>query len=174
MFSQRNNPYCELLSDYKYMYSFLFFFTENRNEGLKLYFNLQEGLKKIIMKRIVGLDLGTNSIGWSLIDLDFKNKKGEILGLGSRIIPMDAKEMGKFDAGQTISQTADRTGYRGTRRLYQRDSLRRERLHRVLNVLNFLPKHYSNSIDFIKKLGQFKPDTEVKLPFRKNDDDAKK
>lgn len=123
------------------------------------------------MKRIGGFDLGTNSIGWSLIDLDFNNKEGKILGLGSRIIPMDAAEMGKFDAGQTISQTADRTGYRGTRRLYQRDNLRRERLHRVLNVLNFLPEHYSQSIDFEKKLGQFKPDTEVKLPFRKDQND---
>lgn len=123
------------------------------------------------MKRIGGFDLGTNSIGWSLIDLDFNNKEGKILGLGSRIIPMDAAEMGNFDAGQTISQTADRTGYRGTRRLYQRDNLRRERLHRVLNVLNFLPEHYSQSIDFEKKLGQFKPDTEVKLPFRKDEND---
>lgn len=123
------------------------------------------------MERIGGLDLGTNSIGWSLVDLDFNNKKGKILGLGSRIIPMDGAEMGKFDAGQTISQTADRTEYRGKRRLYQRDNLRRERLHRVLNVLKFLPKHYSQSIDFEKKLGQFKPDTEVKLPFRKDEND---
>jgi CRISPR-associated endonuclease Csn1 len=123
------------------------------------------------MKKILGLDLGTNSIGWSLVDLDFDSKKGDILGLGARIIPMDAAEMGKFDAGQTISQTADRTTYRGTRRLYQRDNLRRERLHRVLNILNFLPKHYKESIDFEKKLGQYKPNTEVKLPFRKDDED---
>lgn len=122
------------------------------------------------MKKILGLDLGTNSIGWAQILLDFENKKGDIVGLGSRIIPMDAAVMGKFDAGQTISQTADRTGYRSTRRLYQRDNLRRERLHRVLNILNFLPTHYKESIDFEKKLGQFKPDTEVKLPYKKNDD----
>jgi CRISPR-associated endonuclease Csn1 len=36
------------------------------------------------MKKILGLDLGTNSIGWALIDADEKN----ILGMGSRIIPM--------------------------------------------------------------------------------------
>lgn len=124
------------------------------------------------MKRILGLDLGTNSIGWAQIKLDFKNKQGEIQGLGSRIIPMDAAIMGKFDAGQTISQTADRTSYRGTRRLYQRDNLRRERLHRVLNVLKILPEHYRESIDFEKKLGQFKPHTEVKLPYNKNEDDT--
>lgn len=117
------------------------------------------------MKRILGLDLGTNSIGWAMTQQDFKEKKGEILGIGSRIIPMDAKEMGKFDSGQSISQTADRTRYRGTRRLYQRDNLRRERLHRVLHILGFLPNHYADGIDFEKNIGQFKPDTEPKLNY---------
>ena len=123
-------------------------------------------------KRILGIDLGTNSIGWAKIQLDFKNKIGQIDGLGSRIIPMSQDVLGKFDAGQSISQTAERTSYRGVRRLYQRDNLRRERLHRVLNVLSILPEHYSNAIDFEKKLGQFKPETEVKLPHKKNDDET--
>lgn len=123
-----------------------------------------------IMKKILGLDLGTNSIGWSLIKSNFKNKEGQILGLGSRIIPMSQDVLGKFDAGQSHSQTAERTAYRGIRRLYQRDNLRRERLHRVLNILDFLPKHYANSIDFEKRLGQFKPGTEVKINYVKNQD----
>ncbi len=122
------------------------------------------------MKKILGLDLGTNSIGWAQIQLDFDKKQGEILGLGSRIIPMTQDILGKFDAGQTISQTAGRTGYRGIRRSYQRDNLRRERLHRVLHILGCLPEHYKNSIDFEKRLGQFIPNSEVKLPYRKNED----
>lgn len=116
-------------------------------------------------KRILGLDLGTNSIGWALIENDFDKKEGEIKGIGTRIIPMGQDVLGKFDAGQTISQTADRTTARGTRRLYQRNNLRRERLHRVLNVLNFLPQHYKDAIDFVKKYGQFKDGTEIKLPY---------
>ena len=36
------------------------------------------------MAKILGLDLGTNSIGWALIE-DNQNK---ILGLGTRIFPM--------------------------------------------------------------------------------------
>lgn len=47
-------------------------------------------------KKILGLDLGTNSIGWALIDQDQENSKGEILGLGSRIIPMSQDIIGKF------------------------------------------------------------------------------
>jgi CRISPR-associated endonuclease Csn1 len=120
------------------------------------------------MKKILGLDLGTNSIGWALIEQDFSNKKGRILGLGSRIIPMSQDILDTFGKGQSHSQTADRTGYRGVRRLYQRDNLRRERLHRVLNVLGFLPKHYADSIDFEKKLGQFKEGLEPKLNYKKN------
>lgn len=121
------------------------------------------------MKKILGLDLGTNSIGWSLIKHDFEKKEGHIEGLGVRIIPMSADILGKFDSGQSISQTAERTSYRGIRRLYQRDNMRRERLHRVLNILGFLPEHYSKSIDFDEKLGQFKQGKEVKLNYRKNE-----
>jgi CRISPR-associated endonuclease Csn1 len=121
------------------------------------------------MKKILGLDLGTNSIGWALTNNDFDNKTGSIEGLGSRIIPMSQEVLGKFDSGVTTSQTKDRTKYRGTRRLVQRFLLRRERLHRVLNILNFLPQHYSEAIDFDKKFGQFKPEREEKLSFYKNE-----
>lgn len=120
------------------------------------------------MKRILGLDLGTNSIGWALTTQDFDNKKGEINGLGSRIIPMSQDVLGKFDAGQSHSQTAERTSYRGVRRLLQRNLLRRERLHRVLNILKFLPEHYKESIDFEKHFGQFKEGIEVKLNYKRN------
>ena len=37
-----------------------------------------------------------------------------------------------------------------------------------LNILNFLPQHYSDAIDFDKKFGQFKPEREEKLSFYKN------
>ncbi|WP_395050127.1 type II CRISPR RNA-guided endonuclease Cas9 [Flavobacterium sp.] len=121
------------------------------------------------MKKILGLDLGTNSIGWALTNNDFDNKLGNIEGLGSRIIPMSQDVLGKFDSGVSISQTAERTKYRGTRRLVQRFLLRRERLHRVLNILDFLPKHYSEAIYFDTKFGQFKPGREEKLSFYKNE-----
>lgn len=117
------------------------------------------------MKRILGLDLGTNSIGWALIKQEAENKKGEILGLGSRIIPMSQDILGEFGRGNSISQTAERTSYRGVRRLRERHLLRRERLHRVLNILTFLPKHYADKIDFTKRLGKFINYAEPKIPY---------
>lgn len=116
-------------------------------------------------KNILGLDLGTNSIGWALIKQDFENKQGEILGMGSRIIPMSQDILGEFGKGNSVSQTAERTGYRGVRRLRERYLLRRERLHRVLNIIKFLPEHFANEIDFEKRFGKFKSDNEPKIAY---------
>jgi len=120
------------------------------------------------MKKILGLDLGTNSIGWALINQDVEKNQGNIINIGSRIIPMSQEILGEFDKGNSISQTAERTGFRGTRRLRERHLLRRERLHRVLNILEFLPKYYANQIDFEKHLGQFIDNSEPKLAYDEN------
>jgi CRISPR-associated endonuclease Csn1 len=106
-------------------------------------------------KNILGLDLGTNSIGWALIDKNDDEKSGSIIAAGSRIIPMSQDILGKFDSGVSISQTAERTSFRSTRRLRERHLLRRERIHRVLNNLGFLPGHYAAQIDFHKHFGHF-------------------
>ena len=118
------------------------------------------------MKKILGLDLGTNSIGWALVEQTIEKQIGEINGIGSRIIPMSKETLDKFGVGIQKSATSERTHYRGVRRLIQRDLLRRERLHRVLNILGFLPEHYANEIDFEKHFGQFKNDTEPKLVYK--------
>jgi CRISPR-associated endonuclease Csn1 len=130
------------------------------------------------MKRILGLDLGTNSIGWALVEIDHKAGVVRILGLGSRILPMDAGEIGDFESsGKIKSAAAARTEKRGPRRLNERFVLRRDRLHLVLNLLNSLPEHYKIEIDFqnIKgeKSGQFKLNKEPKLAYLDKQDGRK-
>lgn len=120
------------------------------------------------MKKILGLDLGTNSIGWALVSTDENGKPNKIEGMGSRIIPMDAATLSDFDKGNSKSQTAERTGFRGVRRIRERHLLRRERLHRILFKIGFLPNHYAQSIDFEKRLGQFLSETEPKIAWKKN------
>ena len=120
-------------------------------------------------KHLLGLDLGTNSIGWAVINAS-KNEEGkeQLDGIncgGVRIIPMDAAVLGDFDKGNSKSQTADRTQSRSVRRLYERGKLRRERLHRVLALLGFLPSHYSKQLD---RYGKFTTETEPKLPWYKD------
>lgn len=121
-------------------------------------------------KKIVGLDLGTNSIGWAVVNQEVTEDGAvKLTGIdcaGSRIIPMDAAILGDFDKGNSTSQTKDRTAKRGVRRLIERCLLRRERLHRVLNVMGFLPAHYSAQLT---RYGKFKEGTELKLAWKTDD-----
>ncbi|PWH81859.1 type II CRISPR RNA-guided endonuclease Cas9 [Brumimicrobium oceani] len=122
------------------------------------------------MKRVLGLDLGTNSIGWALVEIDHENGTVKIVGIGSRIIPMDAGEIKDFESGSKIKSTAaQRTEQRGPRRLNERYLLRRDRLHIVLNLIDTLPKHYKLEIDFKSdngnKSGKFHKNKEPKLAY---------
>jgi CRISPR-associated endonuclease Csn1 len=94
------------------------------------------------MKKILGLDIGTNSIGWSVIEIDEFGKSGRIIALGSRIIPMDGDAMQKFESGTTVSKNADRRQHRMSRRLKQRFVLRRTRLLTVLKILGWVPETF--------------------------------
>lgn len=127
------------------------------------------------MKKILGLDLGTNSIGWAVVNAEETTRKDEttflkptgVSAAGSRIIPMSADILGDFDAGNSVSQTADRTRFRGARRLHERNLLRRERLLRVLKLMDFLPSHFASQID---EYGKFVNHSEPKLAWRKDAD----
>lgn len=125
------------------------------------------------MKKILGLDLGTNSIGWAVVNKEEgENGEGRLTGIdsaGVRIIPMDAAKLGEFDKGNKVSQTADRTRFRSARRLRERFLLRRERLLRVLKHIGYLPEHFAAQID---AYGKFAPGAEPKLAWRKNETGA--
>ena len=115
------------------------------------------------MAKILGLDLGTNSIGWAVID----NEKKCIDAAGSRIIPMDAGRLSDFEKGNSVSQTADRTRYRGARRLHERYLLRRERLLRVLKIMEFLPEHYASQLS---RYGHLPENREPRIAWREGKD----
>lgn len=121
------------------------------------------------MKKILGLDLGTNSIGWSVINAECDHQGNTTLksieSAGSRIIPMDAAALTDFDKGNSKSLVAERTAFRGVRRIRERHLLRRERLHRVLALMNFLPQHY---VDCLTRYGKFASGVECKFPWKKN------
>ena len=85
------------------------------------------------MAKILGLDLGTNSIGWAIID-DVKNT---ILGIGSRIFPMGVENLG--DGDKEMSKNASRTGARGIRRQFFRRRLRKKILLKTLSENDMCP-----------------------------------
>jgi CRISPR-associated endonuclease Csn1 len=101
------------------------------------------------MAKIVGLDLGTNSIGWALID-DVQNK---ILGVGSRIFPMGVENLGEGE-GREMSKNAGRTGARGVRRQFFRRRLRKKILLKALSENKMCPMVESDFEDW-KKTNEF-------------------
>lgn len=74
------------------------------------------------MKRTLGLDLGTNSIGWAIIEQGDGAKK--LVSAGSVIFPEGVARV----KGNETPATEQRTRSRATRRLYMRRRMRKQRL----------------------------------------------
>lgn len=91
------------------------------------------------MKKILGLDLGVSSVGWSVISVDDNGDPSEILGMGSRIIPLSTDDANEFSTGNAISKNQKRTQKRTIRKGYDRYQLRRENLTAELRKHKMLP-----------------------------------
>ncbi len=92
------------------------------------------------MKKILGLDIGTNSIGWALVhEPDDVDNYYAIAGLGVRIIPLSSDENDEFTKGNAMSKNAKRTTMRGARRNLQRYKLRRHQLTALFKLLGMMP-----------------------------------
>ncbi len=87
------------------------------------------------MKKVLGIDLGVSSIGWALVGEEEK----QILGMGSRIIPLTTDDKDEFTKGNAISKNQKRTLKRTQRKGYDRYQLRRQNLIEVLKQKNMLP-----------------------------------
>lgn len=99
-------------------------------------------------KTILGLDLGTTSIGWALIR---EGENADIIKTGVRVIPLSTDETLNFEKGKSITTNADRTLKRSMRRSLQRYKLRRENLleilhtNKLINETSLLNEHSNNS-----------------------------
>jgi CRISPR/Cas system Type II protein with McrA/HNH and RuvC-like nuclease domain len=118
------------------------------------------------MKKILGLDIGTNSIGWAIIEAEDKktstdintdsdinnhrigiHQKGDEYAVGSRIIPQEEEQRRFIEGkplndpkGSTLTRTAQRRVKRGSRRMKSRYKLRRDKLLLVLDILGMKPE----------------------------------
>lgn len=99
------------------------------------------------MKKILGLDLGTNSIGWAVISTDDNSNPIHIEGMGSRIIPMGSDKI-DYEKGATITKNADRRAKRSARRMGKRYKMRRNKLLYILAKLDMLPEQIQFKTDF--------------------------
>ena len=94
----------------------------------------------LMSKHVLGLDLGVGSIGWCLIALDAQGDPAEILGMGSRVVPLTNLGDDKaFSKGKAFTANQKRTARRTMRRGFARYQLRSYRLRRELEKVGMLP-----------------------------------
>lgn len=108
----------------------------------------------VFFMKVLGLDIGTNSIGWGIVD----ESAGKIEKCGVYIFAEGVKK----EKGVESSKAAERTGYRSARRLKFRRKLRKYETLKVLIKNDMCPlsfdelekwrkdKIYPTSKDFIK------------------------
>ena len=89
-------------------------------------------------KKILGLDLGSNSIGWALLK-ETDGKPSEIINIGSRIFTKAVEEK------TPTPKNVKRRNARLTRRVLQRRARRKLRMLNYLIQLELLPKELTNN-----------------------------
>ena len=93
------------------------------------------------MKKILGLDLGSTSIGWAIVnEPENEQEQYQIVDMGVRIVPLSKDENDEFSKGNAISKNANRTLKRGARRGMQRYQMRKQHLVAVMKALDMMPK----------------------------------
>jgi CRISPR-associated endonuclease Csn1 len=89
-------------------------------------------------KHIIGLDIGTNSLGWSLVK-EFEDETIEIVKTGVHIFPIGTIVDDKSNKEKTKNE--QRRGYRAASRMRYRFKLRRKNLKEVLTDLGMIPDY---------------------------------
>jgi CRISPR-associated endonuclease Csn1 len=111
-------------------------------------------------RRILGLDLGTNSIGWAIVD-----QEGEEFSLSDQGVRIFSEGVAS-EKGIESSRAAERTGFRSARKIKFRRKLRKYETLKVLAQNDMCPltikevedyrksgfKHYPSNADFINWL----------------------
>lgn len=93
--------------------------------------------------KILGLDLGPASIGWSLIEIDKDFNPIRLLGLGSRVIHYNNdKTATDFSKGKGESACSQRTTYRSMRRNIDRFQLHRQQLKDLMLSIGLISEDY--------------------------------
>lgn len=87
---------------------------------------------------ILGLDIGTNSVGWALLETDSKGKPRGIISIGARVFP--AGVQGDIESGRDVSRAVDRRTARLRRRMLDRRTRRLAKLAKLLQSAGMLPE----------------------------------
>lgn len=92
------------------------------------------------MERILGIDTGTNSLGWAIVDKD--DNEYRLVAKGSNIF----SEGVKIEKGIESSKAAERTEHRSVRKHYWRRKIRKIRLLTILSENHLCPPLKTNDL----------------------------
>lgn len=115
------------------------------------------------MERILGIDTGTNSLGWAIVD----KEEGctQLVAKGTNIF----SEGVKIEKGIESSKAAERTGHRSVRKHYWRRKLRKIRLLTILSNHHLCPPLDSLSLR-VWRLKKIYPDNELFMEWQRTED----
>lgn len=119
------------------------------------------------MEKILGIDTGTNSLGWAIVQKDENGYR--LLDKGVHIF----QEGVKIEKGIESSKAAERTQHRATRVRYYRIRLRKIRLLKILSDNHFCPPLTSSDLSSWR-LDKKYPASELFMEWQRTDDKADK
>lgn len=105
------------------------------------------------MARVLGIDLGTSSVGWAIIE-----ENTSVIKLGSHIFPVGVQEDAYNKSHVEKPKNEARRTARGIRRLNQRYKQRRQKLISILHEIEAMPEEAeiklpSRYLYFLRKKG---------------------
>lgn len=119
------------------------------------------------MGRTLGIDVGTNSLGWAIVEKD--EEKIQLLDKGVHIF----QEGVKYEKGSEQSRAAERTEYRSARRLIRRRRVRKIELLKKLIEYNYCPSLKPEDIKNWRDKKKY-PLQEAFLQWQRTDDNENK
>ena len=125
-------------------------------------FNIR-ATKNLNMEKILGIDTGTNSLGWAIVERD---------GEGCRLVDKGVsifQEGVKEEKGIESSKAAERTQHRSVRVGYYRRKLRKIRLLRVMSDYGLCPPLSSEQLS-LWRLKKTYPDSDLFKAWQMTDD----
>ena len=117
------------------------------------------------MERILGIDTGTNSLGWAIVDKE--DGLTTLVAKGTNIF----SEGVKIEKGIESSKAAERTGYRSVRKHYWRRKVRKIRLLTILSENHLCPPLDKDSLRQWR-LKNVYPDNELFMEWQRTEDKA--
>lgn len=102
-------------------------------------------------KTTLGLDLGTNSIGWALIEMSLEREPKSLIAAGVRIFQE------AVDAKSKVPKNQARRTARAARRLIARRRMRKETLQNILVRADLLPPAAEERFHILRDLTAYDP-----------------